>query len=99
MDGKRLARSLEQVTYLFSISGGSVAATFPPLVGPITFHQAGYPVDAVLRLTVHEVNGIRNRYGGDLRARNPLKGPLLSFPGLDMDRWKGKGRACTLAVH
>jgi hypothetical protein len=32
--------------------------------------QAGYPVDMVLRLTVHEANGIRNRYGGDLRARS-----------------------------
>jgi hypothetical protein len=30
--------------------------------------QAGYPVDLVLRLTVHVVNGIRNRYGGDARA-------------------------------
>jgi hypothetical protein len=38
----------------------------PALMGLI---QAGYPVDLVLRLTVHEVNGIRNRYGGDLRAR------------------------------
>jgi hypothetical protein len=31
--------------------------------------QAGYPVDVVLRLAVHEVNGLRNRYGGDLRPR------------------------------
>jgi hypothetical protein len=38
----------------------------PALLGLI---QAGYPVDVVLRLTVHEVNGIRNRYGGDYRAR------------------------------
>jgi hypothetical protein len=38
----------------------------PALLGLI---QAGYPVDMVLRLTVHEVNGVRNRYGGDLRAR------------------------------
>src|SRR5262245_45968342 len=38
----------------------------PALLGLI---QAGYPVDVVLRLTVHEVNGMRNRYGGDLRAR------------------------------
>jgi len=29
--------------------------------------QAGYPVDVVLRLTVHSMNGIRNRYGGDAR--------------------------------
>jgi hypothetical protein len=38
----------------------------PALLGLIL---AGYPVDVVLRLTVHEVNGLRNRYGGDLRAR------------------------------
>ncbi len=38
----------------------------PALMGLI---QAGYPVDVVLRLAVHEVNGIRNRYGGDYRAR------------------------------
>jgi hypothetical protein len=38
----------------------------PALLGLI---QAGYPVDLVFRLAVHEVNGIRNRYGGDLRAR------------------------------
>jgi hypothetical protein len=46
----------------------SMMTPLPPatLLGLI---QAGYPVDVVLRLTVHEVNGIRNRYGGDLRAR------------------------------
>jgi hypothetical protein len=30
--------------------------------------QAGYPVDLILRLMVHAVNGIDNRYGGDARA-------------------------------
>ena len=30
--------------------------------------QAGNPVDLVLRLGVHVVNGLRNRYGGDARA-------------------------------
>jgi hypothetical protein len=39
----------------------------PPSI--LSLIQAGYPVDAVLRLAVHEINGIRNRYGGDLRAR------------------------------
>jgi hypothetical protein len=38
----------------------------PPSI--LSLIQAGYPVDGVLRLAVHEVNGIRNRYGGDLRA-------------------------------
>ena len=31
--------------------------------------QAGYPADGVFRLAVHVVNGLHNRYGGDLRAR------------------------------
>lgn len=31
--------------------------------------EAGYPVDMVLRLTTDGVNGLRNRVGGDLRAR------------------------------
>ena len=39
----------------------------PPAI--LSLIQAGYPVDAVLRLAVHEINGIRNRYGGDLRVR------------------------------
>jgi len=39
----------------------------PPAI--LSLIQAGYPVDGVLRLAVHEINGIRNRYGGDLRAR------------------------------
>ena len=30
--------------------------------------QAGNPVDLVFRLGVHVVNGLRNRYGGDVRA-------------------------------
>jgi hypothetical protein len=58
--------------------------TYAPLVGErfarammtplpptslLSLIQAGYPADVVLRLTVHEINGLRNRYGGDLRAR------------------------------
>jgi hypothetical protein len=40
VDGKRLVRSLEQVTYLSSVSGGSVAATYyasqkPPRETPV----------------------------------------------------------------
>ena len=31
--------------------------------------QAGYPVDAVFRIMVHEINGLRNRYGGQARIR------------------------------
>jgi hypothetical protein len=32
--------------------------------------QGGYPVDMVFRLLVHEINGIRNRFGGDARAQS-----------------------------
>ena len=41
--------------------------------------QAGYPVDIVLRLCVHSVNGIHSRYGGSARAReaDPEFYPLL----------------------
>jgi hypothetical protein len=38
----------------------------PPSI--MSLIQAGNPVDLVLRLGVHIVNGLRNRYGGDARA-------------------------------
>jgi len=38
----------------------------PPAV--LSLLQGGYPVDLVFRLMVHEVNGIRNRFGGAARA-------------------------------
>jgi hypothetical protein len=61
--GERFARSM-------------MASLLPAILSLI---QAGYPVDAVLRLAVHEINSIRNRYGGDLRARpaDPEFYPLL----------------------
>ena len=51
--GERFARSL-------------MAPIPPPSI--MSLIQAGNPVDLVLRLGVHVVNGIRNRYGGDARA-------------------------------
>jgi hypothetical protein len=39
----------------------------PPAV--LSLIQAGYPVDIILRVCTHSVNGIRNRYGGAARAR------------------------------
>ena len=39
----------------------------PPAL--LSLIQAGNPVDVVLRLAVNVVNGIHNRFGGDLRAR------------------------------
>ena len=49
----------------------------PPAI--LSLIQAGYPIDIVLRVCVHGVNGIRNRYGGAARARSadPEFYPLL----------------------
>jgi hypothetical protein len=59
------------ITYAPLVGERFARSLMTPLPPPaiLSLIQAGYPVDAVLRLAVHEVNGIRNRYGGDLRAR------------------------------
>jgi hypothetical protein len=56
----------------------SLMKPLPP-VGVLTLIQAGYPIDLVLRLCVHTINGIRNRYGGSARSRpaDPEFYPLL----------------------
>jgi hypothetical protein len=41
-----------------------------PPAAILNFLQAGYPVDVVLRLTVHSINGIQSRYGGGARMRD-----------------------------
>jgi hypothetical protein len=40
----------------------------PPAI--LSLMQAGYPVDLVFRLLVQEINGIRNRFGGETRAQS-----------------------------
>jgi hypothetical protein len=40
-----------------------------PTAAILSFLQAGYPVDMVLRLAVHAINGIHSRYGYGARAR------------------------------
>jgi hypothetical protein len=49
----------------------------PPAI--LSLIQAGYPIDLILRICVHTVNGVRNRYGGSARARaaDPEFYPLL----------------------
>jgi len=42
-----------------------------PPVSLMSLIQAGDPISLVFRLAVQEVNGIQNRFGGDLRARPP----------------------------
>jgi len=54
MSGEKFARSL--------------MTPIPP-AAILSFLQAGYPVDVVLRLTVHAINGIHSRYGYGARAR------------------------------
>jgi hypothetical protein len=59
------------ITYAPLVGERFARSMMTPLPPPsiLSLIQAGYPVDGVLRIAVHEVNGIRNRYGGDLRAR------------------------------
>ena len=52
--GERFARSL---------------MTPVPPAALLSLMQAGNPADVVMRLTVNVVNGLHNRFGGDLRAR------------------------------
>jgi hypothetical protein len=40
----------------------------PPAI--LSLMQAGYPVDLVFRLLVQEINGVRNRFGGESRAQS-----------------------------
>jgi hypothetical protein len=59
--------------------------TFTPIIGDkfarslmspippsaiLSLTQGGYPVDLVFRAMVHEINGVRNRFGGDVRAHS-----------------------------
>ena len=78
------------ITYAPLVGERFARAMMTPLPPPaiLSLIQAGYPVDAVLRLTVHEVNGIRNRYGGDLRARpaDPAYYAPVARPAADSGR-------------
>jgi hypothetical protein len=59
------------VTYV-PLSGDKFARSLMTPIPPaavLNFLQGGYPVDVVLRLTVHSINGIRTRFGVGARAR------------------------------
>jgi hypothetical protein len=59
------------VTYL-PMSGEKFARSLMAPIPPaaiLNFLQGGYPVDVVLRLAVHSINGIRGRFGAGARAR------------------------------
>lgn len=47
----------------------SLMAPVPP-AAILSLLQAGYPADLVFRMLVQEINGIRNRFGGESRARS-----------------------------
>ena len=59
------------ITYAPLVGERFARAFMAPIPPPaiLSLIQAGNPVDLVLRLTVNVVNGIQNRFGGDLRAR------------------------------
>jgi len=58
------------VTYAPLMGERFARALMTPIPPPALMNliQAGNPVDLILRLGVHVVNGLRNRYGGDVRA-------------------------------
>ena len=63
----------ERPTVTYSpLSGDKFARSLMTPIPPaaiLSFLQAGYPVDVVLRLAVHTINGIHSRYGYGARAR------------------------------
>jgi hypothetical protein len=63
----------EKPTVTYSpLSGEKFARSLMTPIPPaaiLSFLQAGYPADLVLRLAVHTINGIHSRYGYGARAR------------------------------
>jgi hypothetical protein len=47
----------------------SLMSPIPP-TAILSLIQTGYPVDLVFRILVNEINGLRNRYGGQTRGRS-----------------------------
>ena len=78
-----IARYIDRPTITYTpLSGDKFARSLMTPIPPaaiLSLLQAGYPVDLVLRLCIHSINGIQNRYGGQARARNadPEFYPLL----------------------
>lgn len=68
------ARYTDRPTITYSpLTGEKFARSLMTPIPPssiMSLIQANYPVDLVLRLCVHSVNGIRNRFGGGARARS-----------------------------
>lgn len=68
-----LGRYTDKPTITYSpLSGEKFARNLMTPIPPaaiLNLLQAGYPIDVVLRLCVHSVNGISSRYGGSARMR------------------------------
>jgi len=69
------------ITYV-PLSGEKFTRTLIKPIPPasiLSIVEAGYPIDLVLRVCVHSVNGVRNRYGGSSRAHpaDPEFYPML----------------------
>jgi len=60
------------ITYSPIMGDKFARSLMSPVPPPAIFSliQAGYPVDLVFRLLVQEVNGVRNRFGGEARAQS-----------------------------
>ncbi len=67
------ARYTDRPTITYNPVGGEKFARslMTPIPPPaiLSLIQAGYPVHYVFRLLVHEINGIQNRYSGEVLAR------------------------------
>ena len=67
-------RYAERPTITYSpLSGEKFARSLMTPIPPaaiLNLLQGGYPVDIVMRLAVHSINGIRSRYGGGARMRD-----------------------------
>ncbi|HEY2918219.1 MAG TPA: hypothetical protein VGK77_04400 [Candidatus Binatia bacterium] len=77
-------RYAERPTITYSpLSGEKFARSLMTPIPPaaiLNFLQGGYPVDVVLRLAVHSINGINSRYGGGgarMREADPEFYPLV----------------------
>ncbi|MEN6485975.1 MAG: hypothetical protein ABFD98_13950 [Syntrophobacteraceae bacterium] len=77
------ARYTDRPTITYSpLTGEKFARSLMTPIPPsavLSLIQADYPVDLVLKLSVHSVNGIRNRFGGSARTRpaDPEFYPLI----------------------
>src|SRR4030095_9855934 len=80
------------ITYAPLVGERFARSMMTPLPPPaiLSLIPAGYPIEGVVRLAMHEISGIRNRYGGELRARPARPGVLrpVARPASHPDCWR-----------